>query len=97
MGLYNYVLRLFKIDKFPNESIDNQWKVSQNCGNPEAVLFCENFDFIKAYCEFTNNNIELRNSGASNTSKLKRISTRYLELPLYDVYDWNFQGLKIYE
>ncbi|MFL0084732.1 hypothetical protein, partial [Tenacibaculum maritimum] len=96
-GLFKDVLKLLKIDKFPDESTDNQWRISQDCENPLAILLCENFDFIKAYWEFTNNNIELWYVGGSNTAKLERISKRYLELPLYYVCDWDYHGLQIYE
>ncbi len=96
-GLFKDVLKLLKIDKFPDESTDNQWRISQDCENPIAILLCENFDFIKAYWEFTNNNIELWYVGGSNTAKLERISKRYLELPLYYVCDWDYHGLQIYE
>lgn len=96
-GLFKDVLKLLKIDKFPDESKDNQWKISQDCEEPIAILLCENFDFIKAYWEFTSNNIELWYVGGSNTAKLERVSKRYLELPLYYVCDWDYHGLKIYE
>ena len=96
-GLCRDVLKLLRIEKFPDESKDNQWKISQDCEQPEAILLCENFDFIKAYWNFTKNNIELWYAGGSNTSKLKRISKICLELPLYYVCDWDYHGLKIYE
>lgn len=96
-GLFKDVLQLLKIDKFPDESKDNQWKVSQDCEEPIAILLCENFDFIKAYWEFTRNNIELWYVGGSNTAKLERISKRYLKLPIHYVCDWDYHGLKIYE
>lgn len=96
-GLYKDVLRLLGVDKFPDESTDNQWKVSQDCEYPKAILLCENFDFIKAYWNFTQNDIELWYAGGNNTAKLERISKSYLELPLFYVCDWDYHGLKIYE
>lgn len=96
-GLCKDVLKLLDIDKFPDDSKGNQWKFTQDCQNPMAILLCENIDFIKAYWEFTQNDIEIWYAGGSNTAKLKRVSKRYLDLPLYYVCDWDYDGLKIYE
>ncbi|MEQ3656538.1 MAG: hypothetical protein ABNH00_11795 [Dokdonia sp.] len=96
-GLLKDVLKLLQVERFPNEEKANQWKFTQDCEFPEAILLCENIDFIKAYWEFTTNNIELWYAGGNNTAKLKRVSKRNLALPLYYVCDWDYHGLKIYE
>lgn len=97
-GLLKDVMRLLNIDKFPIESSkENQWRFVQDCPFPIAILLCENIDFIKAYWEFTKNNIELWYAGGNNTAKLKKISQRYFDLPIFYVCDWDYDGLKIYE
>ncbi|WP_339652691.1 hypothetical protein [uncultured Maribacter sp.] len=97
-GLLKEVKFLLQIEEFPDEGPkENQWRFVIDCLSPEAVLLCENLDYLKAYWKFTKENIELWYVGGNNTKKLKRLSKRYLTLPIYYVCDWDYHGLQIFQ
>ena len=96
-GLMNDVLFLLKVKEFPaNSSKENQWRFVVDCPNPQYILLCENLDFLKAWWEFSANNIELWYAGGNNTPVIERISERYLNLQLFYVGDWDYHGMDIY-
>lgn len=89
---------LLQIGEFPDEGTkENQWRFVIDCLNPEAMLLCENLDFLKSYWKFTKENIELWRVGGNNTKKLERLSKRYLTLPIYYFCDWDYHGLQIFQ
>lgn len=96
-GLMRDVLFLLKVDNFPAKSAkENQWRFVVDCPNPKYVLLCENIDYLKAWWEFSANNIELWYVGGNNTPVIERISKQHLNRQLFYVGDWDHHGLSIY-
>jgi len=96
-GLLKDVLSLLGVEGFPaTSSKDNQWRCVVDCTDPKYILLCENLDYLKAWWEFYANHIELWYAGGNNTPVIERISQRHLDLPLFYVGDWDYNGLEIY-
>lgn len=96
-GLKKDVCKILGIDDFPDKDpINNQTRIVVDCLKPELVVLCENMNNLKMPWKTKEKNIELWYVGGNNTTILNEISERYLDLPIFYICDWDYDGLRIY-
>jgi hypothetical protein len=96
-GLKRAVCKLLEIDEFPDKDPkNNQMRLVVDCPNPKMIVLCENMNNLKMPWEKRKHNIELWYVGGNNIGIIDEIPDKYLELPLYYVCDWDYEGLRIY-
>lgn len=96
-GLKNAVCRLLEIQDFPDKDPkNNQMRLVVDCPNPEVIVLCENMNNLKAPWEKRKHNIELWYVGGNNIGIIDEIPSKYFNLPIYYLCDWDYDGLKIY-
>lgn len=97
LGLKKAVCKLLEIDEFPDKDPkNNQMRLVVDCPNPKMIVLCENMNNLKMPWEKRKHNIELWYVGGNNIGIIDEIPAKYLELPLYYVCDWDYDGLRIY-
>lgn len=96
-GLKNAVYKLLDIVEFPErDPKNNQMRLVVDCPNPQLIVLCENMNNLKMPWEKRKYHIELWYVGGNNIGIIDEIPFKYLELPLYYVCDWDYDGLRIY-
>jgi hypothetical protein len=96
-SLDKMVCKILGIEDFPAEDPKIlQWRFVVDCISPNAIVLCENLDFLKTPNIARRHNIELWYVGGNNTSNIQHISPAKLCKPLYYSCDWDYDGLKIY-
>lgn len=94
-SLETAVKALIGIEKFVESS--ELYLKPFNCKhkNAKITILCENFYFLKFPHHIQENEIELMYVGGYNVKRLKNLVD--VQLPIYYLCDWDFDGLKIYE
>jgi hypothetical protein len=96
-GLKKAVCKLLGVEAFPDKDPkNNQMRLVVDCLNPKLIVLCENMNNLKMPWEKRKHNLELWYVGGNNIGIIDEIPDKYLELPLYYVCDWDYDGLKIY-
>lgn len=96
-GLKNAVCKLLEIEDFPDKDPkNNQMRLVVDCPSPKVIVLCENMNNLKAPWEKRKHDIELWYVGGNNIGIIDEIPQRYLDLPIYYLCDWDYDGLKIY-
>lgn len=86
------VLKIIGVDRFPEN--ENQGFYRVPCSNPQCIILCENFNFLRLDIA-REYNVELWYTGGNNTTPIERLDK--IDYPIYYLCDWDFDGLKIYE
>jgi hypothetical protein len=96
-GLKSAVCKLLDLFEFPDKDPkNNQMRLVVDCPDPKVIVLCENMNNLKMPWEKRKHNIELWYVGGNNIGIIDEIPDKYLELPLYYVCDWDYDGLRIY-
>ncbi len=96
-SVLNAVLQILEIAAFPkSDPKDQQWRLIVDCPDPRCIVLCENLANLKAPDSATALNTELWYVGGNNTRILENLSTTHLNLPIYYLCDWDYDGLRIY-
>lgn len=91
------VYKILDIQKFPaQDPKENLWRFVVDCPSPEAVVLCENLDFLKTYWIAEENNLKLWYVGGNNTGIINKIDRVEFNRPFFYSGDWDLAGLKIY-
>lgn len=89
-SLVDALKQILEVEHFANEK-DQQYIYKLECHNPQAIVLCENLDFLTKPNKPRQHRIELWYAGGKNVSKLDYVDTR--ELPIYYSCDWDYDGL----
>ena len=96
-SLKKAVLQILGITEFPEKDPKNNlWRFVIDCPNPKMIVLCENLSCLKVPFEYKANGIELWYVGGNNTAPLLDISPEKLNMPIYYLCDWDYNGMLIY-
>jgi hypothetical protein len=91
------VLQILEINAFPkSDPKDQQWRLVIDCPEPRCIVLCENLANLKVPDAAIELNAELWYVGGNNTRILENLSATHLNLPIYYLCDWDYDGLRIY-
>ncbi|OJW83177.1 MAG: hypothetical protein BGO69_18860 [Bacteroidetes bacterium 46-16] len=91
-SLINALKQVLDVEHFSKEK-DQQYIYKLECHHPQAIVLCENLDFLTKPNKPRQHGIELWYAGGKNVSKLDYADTR--GLPIYYSCDWDYDGLVI--
>lgn len=91
-ALESAVLKIIGINEFPQNENLGFYKIP--CLNPKCIILCENMYFLTLNLA-RQKNVELWCAGGNNIKPFENISK--IDLPIYYLCDWDYDGLKIYE
>lgn len=91
-SLVDALKQILEVEYFANEK-DQQYIYKLECHNPQAIVLCENVDFLTKPNKPRQHRIELWYAGGKNVSKLDYADTR--GLPIFYSCDWDYDGLYV--
>jgi hypothetical protein len=89
-SLVEALKQLLGVAVFSNEK-DQQYMYRLECHQPQAIVLCENIDFLRKPSRPRAEGIELWYAGGKNVNKLQYADAR--GLPIYYSCDWDYDGL----
>ncbi|WP_293742049.1 Wadjet anti-phage system protein JetD domain-containing protein [uncultured Pedobacter sp.] len=96
-SLEKAVCHMLNITSFPDmDAKENMWRFTVDCTSPQAVVLCENLNFLKMFWIAEQHNIKLWYVGGNNIKVLEQIDKREFDYPFYYSGDWDYAGLAIY-
>lgn len=91
------VLQILGISSFPEQDPKNhQWRFVVDCPEPQAVILCENLNFLKTPWKAEQNNIKLWYVGGNNIGIIDQIDEQEFNRPFFYSGDWDLAGLNIF-
>lgn len=91
-SLVHALKQILEISHFSTEK-DQQYIYKLECHDPNAIVLCENLDFLTKPNKPRKYSIELWYAGGKNVNKLEFSDTR--GLPIFYSCDWDYDGLFI--
>lgn len=91
------VHKILGISHFPEfDEKEGQWRFVVDCPNPNAVVLCENLNFLKLPWHAEKHSIKLWYVGGNNIRIIDQIDREEFKRPFFYSGDWDLAGLKIY-